>query len=344
MPAGEDLGHVLQVRAAVLANYVPLAQSVGLNGAEMLQEFGIDPRLLAHPESRIPATAVSRLISESARRSGCETFGLRLAERRRFSSLGPLSLLLRHESSFRAVLEQLIAHQRLITDIIDLRLEENGDETRIDVELAPDIASRQCVQLVMALVYRFLGGAMFGGWRPAEVHFRYRAPADTTLYQKMFRAPLRFNATFNGFLLPTASLDRRNAYGDPGLVEHARHYVDLLARALPVPSLVDQVRSSIKRLLPTGAPTLARVAAELAIHPRALQRKLSAADLRFTDLVESIRQDLARDLLADTDLPVTEVALLVGYASPASFSRWFSGTAGRPPREWRLQNRTGAGA
>jgi AraC-like DNA-binding protein len=339
MPSTTTAGHVPQVRAASLTNYVDLARSVGLDGYGILREIGIEPQLLAEPDTRVSADAVSRLLAESADRSGCDTFGLRLAEMRSFASLGPLTLLVRHESSLRGVLRRLIAYRRLLTDIIELHLEEEAEQTRIVVAVTPDVATRQCVELVMGLNCRFMSGALFGGWRPAEAHFRHPAPADTSVHQRVFRAPLRFDATFNGYVVPTESLDRQNAYGDPGFLEHAQHYVDLLARELPEPSLAEQVRAAIKRLLPAGAATLARVAAHLNLHPRALQRKLAAAGLAFADLVETIRGHVARDLLANTNLPVTQVALLVGYASPASFSRWFAGLAGQPPREWRLRNR-----
>jgi AraC-like DNA-binding protein len=344
MPIRTAPSHVSQVRAAALTDYVPLARAVGVDGPALLREFGIDAALLAGPDDPVPASAVSGLLTETARRSGCETFALLLAERRSFSSLGPLSLLLRHESSLRTVIARLIGYQRLVSDILELSLEERGDEARILVEVRAEVAARQCVELVMALTCRFLGGAMFGGWHPAEAHFRYPPPADAQDHQRTFRAPLFFDRGFNGFVVPVESLDRPNAYGDPGFVEHARSYVDLLVGELAPPGLADQVAASIRRLLPKGAATLPRVAAELGMHPRALQRRLAGSGLVFADLVETIRTNLAHDLLANTNLPLSEIALLLGYASSASFSRWFAASAGEPPREWRLHHRARAAA
>lgn len=339
MPPPHTDGHLPQVRAGSLTSYVSLAQSVGLDGFAMLREFKIEPQLLRKPEYRISANAVSALLAETACRSGCEAFGLLLAEKRSFSSLGPLSLLLRHESSLRAVLRRLIAYRRLVSDILEFDVVEDGDEARILIWVTPDVATRQCVEFATALTYRFLSGAIFGGWHPAGVHFRHPPPADTAIHQRVFRAPLHFDATFNGFVFPAEALDRENAYGDTGFAEHAQHYVDLLARKLPQPSLQEQVRSAIKQLLPHGTATLPRVAAQLNVHPRTLQRKLAASGLAFAQLVESMRECSAQDLLANTNLPVGDVALLVGYSSPASFSRWFAGAIGEPPREWRQHNR-----
>jgi AraC-like DNA-binding protein len=338
MPQSNPAEQVPQVRAVALRHYLAVARSVGLDGFEMLREVGIDPGSLENPETRIPASAASRLLTQSALRSGCESFGLRLAELRSFASLGPLSLLLRHERNLRAVLRRMIAYRGLMTQALNLSLVDEGEEARIVITFIPEV-ERQGVELGMGLTCRFLGGAIFGGWHPAEVHLQYPAPADARVHQRIFRAPLVFNARFNGFVVPTASLERENASGDPEFVEHAQSYVDLLARGLPATSFAEQVGAAIKALLSAGGVTLPKVAGQLAMHPRALQRKLGAAGLRFPDLVETIRGHVARDLLANTDLAVTEIALLAGYASAAAFSRWFAASAGEPPRTWRLHNR-----
>jgi AraC-like DNA-binding protein len=331
--------HVPQTRAAALAAYVGVAGSVGLDAYAMLREFGIDARLLDDPEARLPADAVSRLLEESARRSGCESIGLLLAEGRSFASLGPLSLLLRHERSLRSVFGRLVQYRRLMSDVIEFDLEEDEDRVRIRVGLSGDVAARQGVELAMALTSRFLNEAMFGGWHPLEAHFRHPAPTDEKVHRRIFRCPLRFDSAYNGFLCSAAELDRENGFADAGFARHAQRFADLLAKALPQLSLADQVRSAVRSLLPMGEAGLVKVAAQLRIHPRALQRRLAAEGRPFTGLVEDIREELARDLLANTRLPLAEVALLAGYASPASFSRWFSARAGQSPRDWRAASR-----
>lgn len=327
--------HVPQTRAAALADYVNLARSLGLDAYAMLREFGIDPRLLADPEARLPADAVSGLLEESVRRSGCEWIGLRLAETRSFASLGPLSLLLRHERTLRRVFGRIIQYRRLMSDIIEFDLDEEGEAAHIRVGLNTYLAGRQGVELVMALTFRFVNEAMFGGWHPLEVHFRHPAPADEKVHRRIFRCPLRFDAAFNGFLCSTAELDRENAYADAGFARHAQRFADLLLEALPELSFVDQVRTAVRSLLPMGQARLTKVAAHLRVHPRGLQRRLAAEGRPFASLVEDIREELARDLLANTRLPLAEVAVLAGYASPTSFSRWFSGRVGQSPRDWR---------
>lgn len=50
---------------------------------------------------------------------------------------------------------------------------------------------------------------------------------------------------------------------------------------------------------------------------------------------ESRRLELARHALAESALPVKEVAFELGFSSPPHFSNWFSERTGKSPRDWR---------
>ena len=58
----------------------------------------------------------------------------------------------------------------------------------------------------------------------------------------------------------------------------------------------------IRQLLPSGAVRLDDVARYLDLHPKALQRKLTAEGVSFEDLVDTTRRETARRLLLDTDM------------------------------------------
>jgi len=51
--------------------------------------------------------------------------------------------------------------------------------------------------------------------------------------------------------------------------------------------------------------------------------------------VDEVRLDAARTLLCQTDLPVQDVAALLGYRTPSSFARAFGRWTGRSPRAYR---------
>jgi AraC-like DNA-binding protein len=115
------------VRCATLDGYVGLARSCGLDPTRLLREAGLDVADLAVPDTWIPAAAVARLLERSARRSGREDFGLRLAGLRRLATLGPLSVVLRQEPRLRDALALLIRYEHSYNEALRLRLDEGGD-------------------------------------------------------------------------------------------------------------------------------------------------------------------------------------------------------------------------
>src|ERR1700739_4903078 len=98
-------------RYASLNRYIELSQSLGIDPVRLMRANGLDPSLLAFQDTRIPAAAVIQLLEDSAAESGRDDFGVRLAELRQFSNLGPLSLVLRAEPDVRSAPELMIRHE-----------------------------------------------------------------------------------------------------------------------------------------------------------------------------------------------------------------------------------------
>jgi len=71
---------------------------------------------------------------------------------------------------------------------------------------------------------------------------------------------------------------------------------------------------------------------------RSLQRKLSNANTRYSEVVDQVRFDVASDMLQDADVTVTDVAHSLGYSDSAHFSRAFRRIAGVNPRAYRQQS------
>jgi AraC-like DNA-binding protein len=97
-----------------------------------------------------------------------------------------------------------------------------------------------------------------------------------------------------------------------------------------------RVRAILGELALTGPLSVARVAGHLGTSPRSLQRCLARQKLTLRKLVDAARLDHARVLLRETDLPVQDVAGLVGYRTPGGFARAFARWTGRSPSAFRV--------
>lgn len=108
-------------------------------------------------------------------------------------------------------------------------------------------------------------------------------------------------------------------------------------RRIPVGTL----RNLIAELAGKGHPSIGQAAAHLGLSARSLQRQLEHQGITYSDLVEDTRQEIARGLLHDTTLNIAQVAAMLGYRDPSSFSRAFARWAGCSPRRYRAATREG---
>jgi AraC-like DNA-binding protein len=95
------------------------------------------------------------------------------------------------------------------------------------------------------------------------------------------------------------------------------------------------VENVIAPLLPHGKATVREIAPKLGVSSRTLTRQLAKEGHTSSDLIEMLRRDLADRYLNDGDLPISQIAWLLGYREVGSFSNAFKRWTGKTPREAR---------
>lgn len=94
--------------------------------------------------------------------------------------------------------------------------------------------------------------------------------------------------------------------------------------------LVNMLAQSLTR--GTGdMPSLGSLAAEAGMSERTLQRRLQDRGVRFRDLVEEARRQVAIELLTASDTPIAEIAWRLGYSDTTSFAHAFRRWTGVAP-------------
>lgn len=322
-------------RYAALNGYVDLAQSLGVDPVSLLREAGLDPAGLTVPDRWAPAAAIAVLLERSAARSGCPDFGLRLAERRRFANLGPLSLVIRDEPDVRSAVHVLMRFEHTYNEALRMRLSEvEGLATiRMALDVGEPAETRQAVELGVGVLHRLLRGFLGVRWQPLAACFSHPAPVDDSTHRRLFGTAIRFEQDFAGIVCYTRDLDSPNRMADPLLRPYAQQLVEGLDARREATTL-DRVRDLIQLLLPTGRCSVEQVARSLGVDRRTVHRHLSRSGESFSSILDKTRTDLAGRLVESRRHSLTEVAQLLGFSSLSNFSRWFRGEFGCSPRRW----------
>lgn len=327
------------VRAGALNGFITATGVLGVDGYAILREVGLNPAMLARQsEAMIPARATIRALELAAERSGLTTFGLRMAERRSLSDMGPVSLLIAHQPSLREAFATLARFRNRINPSLVLRLEEGPEVAIVHQRLIapPGLDARQSEELALGVLARICASVLRDDWQPESVSFAWASPppAERQVYARVFGCPVRFEAEFTGLVLPAAMLDLPGPHADAGLAQHATALLEMLVPPA-ARSIAADTQQAILALLPSGQATLPGAAGTLGLPPRTLQRRLAAEGQDFSVLLDRARAERLRVLLANPALRLTDIAGLLGYASLAAFSRWHRARFGRPARERR---------
>lgn len=326
------------VRSASLSGYVELAQSLGLDASSMLRRVRLHARLLSDPETPISAIAVRQLLQDSALMSGEEDFGLQLAARRSIANLGPISLVLKGEPSARAALDTLCRYLRLLNASLLTQLEERGPLLLIREDLLsePDAPLDQSMQLAVGVMHRILRELLGPTWQPLWVGFRQKRPQRPERFERFFGTRVDFGTDYNGIVCRSADLARELPASHLELVAFARHQLD---DALAQGQLDTRttVRQLIAALLPGGRCTAQQVASHLGVDRRTLHRHLEREGGDFSQLLQSVRVEMARHQVGQSRRPLSDVAALLGFASASSFAFWFRQSFGCSARQWRAK-------
>ena len=324
------------VRAASLTNYSEVARAAGLDPARMLADAGLGSDALREPDLRIPAERVALLLENSATASGMEAFGLRMAETRQLSNLGPVGLLIRDQPTLRESLFVLLRYHAMLNGSLSLMIEEAAGVVVIREAVIVGSAQpvRQAIELAVGVILRLMRQTLGATWRPRRVCFAHPAPRDASVHLRVFGPCVEFDHDFDGIVCAKADLDAPNPSADPAMARYAQQLLDV-AMATQGPTILDDVRRTVLLLLPSGRCSIEQVAEHLGVVCRTIQRRLAEQGLSFSSLVNDLRIELATRHVTEGSRPLTEVAAMLGFSAPSGFSRWYHTQFGCSAKESR---------
>ncbi|MFO1314088.1 MAG: AraC family transcriptional regulator [Burkholderiales bacterium] len=338
MPQRQD------VRIAVLAPIPALLREHGREPRRLLAGVGLDESVFAHPDHRIPFATAGALLEACAKATGETAFGLLVASRFRLEQLGLLAPLMRNSRTVGDALANLVRHLHVndrgaVPYLLDLGQGHVALGYVVYRHDTPGIAHVYDLAIgVGCEILRTLCGA---AWKPVRVALAYARPRNPRPWQRHFGAPVEFDAPHSEIVFTGHWLAHRIANTDAG----NRRAAERAALALEADGgrIAPRVERIVYGLVMTGDAKAQRVSTLLGLHERALRRRLHDEGTSLHRLVSAARLEIAQQLLAQTRLPVAEIAAALHYADATAFSRAFRRAALASPTAWRARSRGAAG-
>ncbi|WP_299494742.1 AraC family transcriptional regulator [uncultured Shewanella sp.] len=102
-------------------------------------------------------------------------------------------------------------------------------------------------------------------------------------------------------------------------------------------SMKDNVYQQLLEMLPSGQTTIQALAERIYISPRTIQRRLKDENTNYKKILLQVREKLAHHYITQSNIPFSQIALLLGYEETSSFFRAFHIWSGTTPEAQRTQ-------
>jgi AraC-like DNA-binding protein len=317
---------------------VDACDALGLNTDELLAAAELTRAEVSDPDARIPVDKMSALWREAYARAGDPDLALHAAEALPFGAYTVIDFMARTAATIGTAFERISRYFPLINSVVELPIEIAGDHVRVDMvdKRGGNKLPRSYAEYVLAAVVLRTRIAVGVELPLIRVELAYEAPADHREHVRIFGCPVQFATERTGFVLSREVWDTPLQRGDSGLAAILERHAQMLLAELPkVSDDIEQVRAMIREQLEGGDPSLDSVARKLGMSRRSLQRRLTAENVTYAQVLDDVRSTMARAYLGQRDLSIAEIAYLLGFSEQSSFTRAFRRWTAVSPAEFR---------
>lgn len=329
------------VRAGGMRGYSALMHSLGHDPEPLLRRVGIAESRLHDEDYLLPLQSLIDLFEDSAAHVGCPDFALRLAQIQGIEILGPVAIAIQNcptvAEALSTISNYLFIQSPGISVVMDRHIPEEPDigRLRYTVENQRERAPRQALEHGIAVAHRILA-FLNQQYDLRYVSLSHEPAAARAVLSRYFGVPVRINQPYCALHVGLGTLEAPIPSADPALRKMASEFLDSHF-ANPKQTVSGRVRMLLARNLGSSDIRKNTIAQQLSMHPRTLQRRLDAENNSFNQIRDQVRREAAMRFLTGSQMPLGQVASLLGFSEQSALSRFCRQQFQRAPSQLRAQ-------
>ncbi len=328
------------------AELVPVAYAEAL--LDLVAEYGVSrqalfdaarvrPEVLDSPNGRLSFLDFNQLTYSAQALCGEPALGLVLGQRLNVSAHGILGYAVLSSANLGKAIQFALKYYRVLglAYELELVLDDGRAELRAVESMPLGAASVFAAEGLMATLYSIACFLVGEPLQDVRVGFAYPPPAHARRYAEVFGVAAEFEQPWHWLSMPSEYLERPMALANPATVQMCEQQCEALLATLDVQ---EGLLTRVRRLLlarPGDFPDLEQAAREPHTSGRSLRRHLSSLGTTYQQVLDDVRKRLALQYLTTTQLPLYEIALLLGFNDSSNFRRAFRKWTGKLPSDYR---------
>lgn len=313
-----------------------LLESYEVDPEPIFRSLHIDPRTMDDMSARLNQSTVDELWQNVADSVNDPCFGLKIGKQWHPSYMHALGYAWLASSSLHTAFYRLQRFIHVMNQAVKINIDETKD--RFSVSTINTVRKKNKswhadggLSILMAMCRANYGEEL----NPLLVTFKHERPDCAGDFYEYFRCEIEFGAKKDVLVFSQEVINKRLPSSNPALAQISDQLMIEYLAKLDENDIEQRVKAAIIKLLPDGRVTDVKIADELYMSNRTLQRKLQEQGTTFKQLMTDVRKELALKYIQDRQMTLTELSFQLGFSQISAFSRAFKDWMGASPRQYR---------
>lgn len=326
------------IPANIPAIMVKIGQDKGISQDSLLKNTDIDPAAFSDPKARLTYQQIIALTNNMLTLCDEPILGLELGQAININQFGMLGYAILSCANVRQALSLGLKYHTIIDPGFSFEVLEQEEFTsvrftsHIPIDSLYNLLSDLFISNFITLGHYLTGLAIM----PTAIKINRSKPDYSDRYDSFFPGcSIQWDQPRTEIIFDSSLLDTPTTLADEATAKMAEaQCAEILSRLGPREGIVVKVR----RILlsnPGHFPPIETVASHLATSTRTLSRSLQEVSTSYQKILDEVRKEMAIEYLKTSNLPIEEIAALIGYNDPSNFRKAFKRWTGQPPSYYR---------
>lgn len=317
-------------------------EATGLDFEAVKKQCGITYASGAHLQSRIPLSAITKLLHYGNDGLPSNDFIIKMTQFFHPSVFHSLGYAILSSSTLYDALDRVVKYNEAVSNSNYLTLTNDNEKIRLKMQVfkfedtGRPVFDSIAIEAYFAMIVHIARQILGPCWSPTNVYFEYSHPnTNLNALTSFFGCPVTFSNAANQICFNSSDAHQSSISGDTEMaLVHEKMFNIFLSRVSKA-SICQSIDNFIREKLPQGTPNQHEAAASIGLSLRSLQRKLQSNGTSYKDLLDNMRRKLTLEYLQQPHLSITEISYMVGFSNVGNFNRAFKRWTGATPTQYR---------
>ncbi len=312
----------------------------GITEAQLFESTHLSRQQLEAGDN-IPMEDFLQLLNNADAESPSHHVGLLLGQRSNILVLGSAGMSAAIAPSLRQGLQLLDSYSRVHVSYMGISVRSNLHGLSIDLDFSEDVGNTQRFHIETAcmIFQNYIETILGTSVEDAHYFIPYDEPDYGAEFAALLHSPITYGHNQGAIQVPRRVLDIASPFYDRAAWQESQRFLANLIRKLTAQESKQQSYTQhVYALLQAHEPplpTLHRIANQLHLSDRTLNRRLQEEGSNFREIKAVITHNWAKQYLRESELSVDAIALTLGYQDTANFRRAFRTRENCSPTHYR---------